>query len=217
MVSIDKTSKPMREHKVSSIPSEDILVRSSVNYIPQYVADVFGKTARNCKDVTLSKLLNRIRDEYPDHRLVSLGTPVNFDIAPTHLTRVEMKFQTRDQVDACIKEISVSDLLIRTRVQPAWDWQSPAVNRLHVVLHVGWYDTVYFLKNRDIFLDTLHCRYSAKFNYDPRDALITHYRYLDDGDLDEIKELNEFERQMDDLKDKVEFIRVFRDGTRETT
>jgi len=91
------------------------------------------------------------------------------------------------------------------------------VNRLHVVLHVGWYDTVYFLKNRDIFLDTLHCRYSAKFNYDPRDALITHYRYLDDGDLDEIKELNEFERQMDDLKDKVEFIRVFRDGTRETT
>lgn len=217
MMNTVTSSDIVRERLVSSIPTEDVLVRSSVDYTPQYVTEVFGKTARNCKDVTLSKLLNRLRDEYPEHRLISLGTPVNFDLAPTHLTRVEMKFQTQEQVEACIKEIAVSDLLIRMRVQAAWDWQSPAVNGLHVILHVGWYDTVYFLQNRDIFLGSLHCRYSAKFNYDPREAVITHYRYTDTGDLDEVRELTDFERQMDKLTDKIEFIRVFRDGTRETT
>ena len=217
MMNTDTSSDIVRERLVLSIPTEDVLVRSSVDYTPQYVTEVFGKTSRNCKDVTLSKLLNRLRDEYPEHRLISLGTPVNFDLAPTHLTRVEMKFQTQEQVEACIKEIAVSDLLIRMRVQAAWDWQSPTVHGLHVILHVGWYDTVYFLQNRDIFLGSLHCRYSAKFNYDPRDAAITHYRYTDTGDLDEVRELTDFERQMDDLKDKVEFIREFRDGTREKT
>jgi hypothetical protein len=213
----EKAPKPVRDRIATSIPSEDVLVRSSFGYMPEYTTEVFGRTSRNCKDVTLTRLLNILRDDYPEHRLISLGTPVNFDVAPSHLTRVEMTFKTKEQVDACIKEISVSDLLIRLRVQPAWDWQSPAVRDLSVVLHVGWYDTVYFLKNRDIFLDSLHCRYSAKFNYDPREAQITHFRYLDDGTLDKVGDLTEFERQMDELKDKVEFVRVFRDGTQETT
>ena len=101
--------------------------------------------------MTIAKLLRILNREFPNFDLVSIGTPVNFDIAPTHLTRVEMNFQSRDQVEACLKEISVSDALIRSRVQPAWDWKAPVSNEFSVILHVGWYDTVYFLQFKDVF------------------------------------------------------------------
>lgn len=202
---------------VSSIPSEDVIVRSEIDYIPQFVTDVYGETDRVTKDVTLVKLLRQIQELYPNHQLVSIGTPVNFDVAPSHLTRVEMQFKSDAQVEACLKEIAVSDALIRTRVQPSWDWQAPALHKRHVILHVGWYDTVYFMQNRDIFLGALHCRYSAKFQFDPKDANLTHFRYTATGEIEEISELNSEEKYAESIKDKVEFIRVFRDGTREKT
>lgn len=202
---------------VASIPTEDILVRSDVNYTPQYVTDVYGKTDRVTKDVTIAKLFNAIRRDYPEHELVSIGTPVNFDKAPTHLTRVEMQFETQEQVEKCLKEIAVSDMLIRTRIQPAWDWQMVLMNKLNVVLHVGWYDNVYFMQFKDVFLGDLHCRYSAKFGFDPKDANLTHFRYNDSGNLDEVVEWNEREKYANSIKERVEFLRVFRDGTVETT
>jgi len=210
-------SAGVSEEVVASVPTEDVLVRSSVGYVPQYVNEVLGRTKRVTKDVTFARLLRSLRVDFPDYELASIGTPVNFDIAPTHLTRVEMHFQDESQVESCLKEISVSDLLIRTRLQPAWDWQAPATMKLSVVLHVGWYDTVYFLKFKDIFLGQLHCRYSAKFGYDPREAKITHYRYTDEGETEILGELNEAELRADRIKDRVEFVRKFRDGAREST
>lgn len=202
---------------VATIPTEDVIVKSSVGYIPQYVTDVYGKTRRVTRDVTMVKLLRILRREFPKHELVSLGTPVNFDVAPTHLTRVEMQFETDDQVEKCLREISLSDMLIRTRVQPAWTWCAPARFDRNVVLHVSWFDTVYFLQFKDVFLGDLHCRYSAKFGFDPRDAKITHYRFTEAGDPEEMRDLNESERLADSIKDRVEFLRVFRDGTVEKT
>lgn len=202
---------------VASIPTEDVIVKSSVGYVPQFVTDVYGKTRRVTKDVTMAKLLRIMRREFPNHELVSIGTPVNFDVAPTHLTRVEMQLQSDDQVARCLKEISVSDMMIRTRVQPAWDWQ--LIYRLErtVILHVGWYDTVYFMQFKDIFLGDLHCRYSAKFGLDPKQAKMTHFRYSDSGDLEEFVQLNENEAHAESIKGQVEFLRVFRDGTTEST
>ncbi len=202
---------------VASIPSEDIIVRSSVDYTPDYVTEVYGKTRRVTKDVTLAKLLRLLRKEFPSYELVSIGTPVNFDLAPTHLTRAEMEMENSDQVEACLKEISVSDMMIRSRLQPAWTWDAPVKDGLKIVLHVGWYDTVYFMQFKDIFLGEMHCRYSAKFGFNPKDAKLTHFRYTDTGDLEEIKDLNEKERHADSIKTKVEFLRVFRDGSVERT
>lgn len=202
---------------VASIPTEDVIVESSVGYVPQYVTDVYGHTNRVTKDVTLRRLLNILYDDFPEFELVSLGTPVNFDRAPTHLTRVEMQLDTEDQVESCLKEISMSDMLIRTRVQPAWDWQNIAISGQKVILHVGWYDTVYFMQLKDIFLSDPHCRYSAKFGFDPHNAVITHFRYTASGDLEEMKEHNESERNADSIKGQVRFLRVFRDGTVEKT
>lgn len=202
---------------VASIPTEDVVVRSTVGYVPQYVTDTFGKTRRVTKDVTFIRLLKLLRSEFPDYEPVSMGTPVNFDLAPTHLTRAEMTFSDEWQVEACLKEISVSDMLIRSRLQPAWDWQSPERFGLSVILHVGWYDTVYFLQFKDIFLGEMHCRYSAKFGFDPKTARLTHFRYTDAGELEELSELNEQEKAADAIKSKVEFLRVFRDGTSERT
>ncbi|MCG3268030.1 hypothetical protein [Yoonia sp. I 8.24] len=196
--------------------TEEIIVRSSVDYVPQFVTDVFGETKRVTKDITMAKLLRQLIKDYPDYELVSIGTPVNFDVAPTHLTRVKMAFESKDQVDKCLKEISVSDLLIRSRVQPAWSWESPMANALNVVLHVAWFDTVYFMQFKDIFLGDMHCRYSAKFGFDPNDAKITHFRYDEKGDLDEVSKLNQQEEYADSIKDQVEFLRVFRDGAIET-
>jgi hypothetical protein len=73
------------------------------------------------------------------------------------------------------------------------------------------------LQFKDVFLGDLHCRYSAKFGFDPKDAKITHFRYDERGHLDMIKSLNENERKADAMKDQVEFLRVFRDGSVETT
>ena len=128
-----------------------------------------------------------------------------------------MQFETDDQVEACLKEISASDMMIRLRVQPGWDWQSPARYRRNVVLHVGWYDTVYFMQNKDIFLGDLHCRYSAKFGLDPKDARMTHFRYDDKGELEELADLNEKEVHAQSIMGDVEFLRVFRDGAVEKT
>lgn len=202
---------------VATIPTEDIIVTSTVGYVPQYVTDVYGKTDRITKDATLAKLLRQIRREFPDHELVSLGTPVNFEIAPTHLTRVEMDFKSPEQVEACLKEISVSDMLIRERVQPAWDWQAPIKFSNNVILHVGWFDTVYFIQFKDIFLGQLHCRYSAKFGFDPQDAKITHFRYDGRGELEKVAEFNDAEAHAASIADKVQFSRVFRDGAVEST
>jgi hypothetical protein len=202
---------------VATIPTEDIIVKSSVDYIPEYVTEVYGKTRRVTKDITLAKLLRLTRREFPDYELVSIGTPVNFDHAPTHLTRVVMKLKNEAQVEACLKEISVSDMMIRLRVQPGWDWKCPMKNGLNVMLHVGWYDTVYFMQFKDVFFGDLHCRYSAKFGFNPRQAKVTHFRYTDTGDLEELKEFNEKEKYAESIKDKVEFLRVFRDGTTELT
>ena len=203
---------------VATIPTEDIVVKSTVGYVPQYVTDVYGKTDRVTKDVTLARLLSILRRDYPDHKLISIGTPVNFDLAPTHLTRVEMQLENQQQVQDCIKAISVSDMLIRSRIQPPWDWECPQGGpNFHMVLHVGWYDTVYFMQFKDIFLGEMHCRYSAKFGFDPNDAKITHYRYDAQGNLEAMDELNEQEAYADSIKDKVEFLRIFRDGTVETT
>lgn len=201
----------------ASIPTEDIIVRSKVGYVPQYVTDIYGKTARVTKDITLMRLINISRNEFSSYELVSLGTPVNFDVAPTHLTRVEMQFKDKDQVEKCLKEINASDMMIRMRVQPAWDWQNIIRDDNNVVLHVGWYDTVYFLQFKDIFLGDLHCRYSAKFGFDPKEAKITHFRYDAHGHLDVVESLNERERDADSIKDQVEFLRVFRDGSVEKT
>lgn len=202
---------------VATIPTEDVIVRSWVDYVPQFVTDVYGRTDRVTKDVTLTNLLKYIRSSYPEHELVSLGTPVNFDVAPTHLTRVEMDFETDEQVEKCLKEISVSDMMIRSRVQPAWDWQAPIKTMRNVILHVGWYDTVYFMQFKDVFLGELHCRYSAKFCFDPHDAKMTHFRYDSRGQLEEVHDFNEREAHADSIKDKVEFLRVFRDGRIERT
>jgi hypothetical protein len=202
---------------VASIPTEDIIVRSSVGYIPQFVTEVYGKTKKVTKVETLTKLLRMLKKDFSEYSLHSIGTPVNFDFSPTHLTRVEMKFDRKDQVEKCLKEISASDMLIRSRVQPMWDWQGPASKKNGVVLHVGWYDPVYFMQFKDIFLSDLHCRYSAKFNFDPKDANITHFRYDEHGDIEEIVELNDSERHAESIKHKVEFLRIFRDGTQETT
>lgn len=202
---------------VASIPTEDVVVRSSIDYTPEYVTNVYGQTDRVTKDVTLARLLQRTREEFPNHKLLSIGTPVNFDIAPTHLTRTEMQLKDRWQVEQCVKAISVSDMLIRSRVQPPWDWKTLLGDALNMILHVGWYDTVYFMQFKGIFLGDMHCRYSAKFGFDPRDARLTHFRYTDSGDLEEITAFNEKERHADSIKDKVEFLRVFRDGTVEHT
>lgn len=90
-------------------------------------------------------------------------------------------------------------------------------NALNIVLHVAWFDTVYFMQFKDIFLGDMHCRYSAKFGFDPKDAQITHFRYDEKGDLEEVTALNKQEEHADSIKDKVEFLRVFRDGSIETT
>lgn len=202
---------------VASIHTEDIIVKSKVDYVPQYVTDVYGRTSRVTKDVTLVRLLKLIKKQFPKYELVSIGTPVNFDIAPTHLTRVEMQFDSDDQVEKCLKEISVSDMLIRTRVQPAWTWEAPIKYKRNVILHVAWYDTVYFMQFKDVFLGDMHCRYSAKFGFDPKDATITHFRYTSTGDLEEITSFNDAETYADSIKSKVEFLRVFRDGSIEKT
>lgn len=202
---------------VASIPTEDVIIRSTVDYTPQSITDVYGKTRRVTKDVTFTRLLRSLKQDYPDHELVSMGTPVNFDLAPTHLTKVEMHLDSEEQVRECLKAISVSDMLIRSRVQPHWDWQSPISLNNHVILHVGWYDTVYFMQFKDVFLGEMHCRYSAKFGFDPKDAKVTHFRYTDSGNLEEVTELNEREQYANSIKDQVEFLRVFRDGTAETT
>lgn len=202
---------------IATIPTEDVIVKSKNGYIPQFVTDIYGKTNRVTYDVTLAKLLRLLRKEFPQHELVSIGTPVNFDIAPTHITRVEMQFENDDQVEKCLKEISVSDMLIRSRVQPAWNWSMPAKFDKNIVLHVTWFDTVYFMQFKDIFLGDLHCRYSAKFGFNPKDAKITQYRYTESGDLEEIRELNQAEKYADSIKGQVEFLRVFRDGTVEKT
>lgn len=202
---------------VASIATEDILVRASVDYVPQYLTDVYGKTRRVTKDVTLAKLLRLMQKDFPKFELVSIGTPVNFDVAPTHLTRVEMQFASDEQVEKCLKEISLSDMLIRSRLQPAWSWEAPMKFKQKVILHVAWFDTVYFMQFKDIFLGDMHCRYSAKFGFDPKEAKITHFRYTDSGELEELKKLNEAEKSAESIKSKVEFIRVFRDGHQETT
>lgn len=202
---------------VATIPTEDVLVKSTVGYVPQFVTDVYGKTRRVTRDVTLARLLTILRKEYPAHELVSIGTPVNFDVAPTHLTRVEMQFKSDEQVEKCLQEISVSDMLIRSRIQPAWTWCAPARFERNVVLHVSWFDTVYFMQFKDIFLGDLHCRYSARFGFDPKDAKITHFRYTDTGNLEEVKELNESERYAESIKHQVQFLRLFRDGAIEKT
>lgn len=202
---------------VATIPTEDVIVKSTVDFTPQYVTDVYGKTKRVTKDVTLTRQLRSMKHDFPDYELVSIGTPVNFDVAPTHLTRIEMQLTDNEQVEQCLKAISVSDMLIRSRVQPAWDWQMLLNKGKTVVLHVGWYDTVYFMQFKDIFLGEMHCRYSAKFGFDPKDAKQTHFRYTDTGDLEEIHELNDSEKHADSIKDKVQFLRIFRDGTKETT
>lgn len=202
---------------VATIPTEDVIVESSVGYVPQYVTDVYGKTARITKDVTVTRLLNLIRKDFPDYELVSIGTPVNFELAPTHLSRVEMHLDSEEQIDECLRAISVSDQLIRTRVQPAWDWNALLVGDRTVILHVTWYDTVYFMQFKDVFLGELHCRYSAKFGFEPKDAKITHFRYTDSGDLEEIVEYDEREQHAESVKDQVRFLRVFRDGGIERT
>jgi hypothetical protein len=202
---------------VASIPTEDVIVQSTVDYIPQFATDVFGQTTRVTKDVTTARLINILKCDFPEFDLVSIGTPVNFDVAPTHLTRVLIPLKTRDQVQECLKAIGASDLMIRSRIQPAWDWQMATVDGLRVMLHVGWYDTVYFMQFKDVFLGSLHCRYSAKFGFDPREAEMTHFRYTDSGDLEEVTDLNEKECHADSIKDQVEFLRVFRDGSVETT
>jgi hypothetical protein len=203
--------------KVASIPTEEIIVKSKVDYIPQYLTDVYGETTRVTKDVTLVNLINIIRKEFPKYEFVSIGTPVNFDIAPTHVSRVIMNLKNQDQVDQCLKEISVSDMMIRTRLQPAWDWDAPVTYKNSVILHVNWYDTVYFMQFKDIFLGEMHCRYSAKFGLKPKEAKLTHYRYNAKGMPEEIKEFNEAEKYADSIKDQVEFLRVFRDGKTERT
>ena len=202
---------------VATIPTEDIIVKSKIDYVPQYVTDIYGKTARVTRDITLVRLLKILKMKFPKHELVNLGTPVNFDIAPTHLTRVEMQFDTDEQVEKCLKEISVSDMLIRLRVQPAWTWAPLAIFKQNVIMHVDWYDTVYFMQFKDVFLGDLHCRYSAKFCFDPKDAKITHFRYTPSGDLEEIETLNDAEIYAESIKGEVEFLRVFRDGTIERT
>ena len=202
---------------VATIATEDVIVKSTVDYVPECVTEVYGETKRVTKDVTLAKLLRLTSREFPEYELVSIGTPVNFDHAPTHLTRVVMNLESEAQVETCLKEISVSDMMIRSRLQPMWDWQAPKKHGLNVMLHVGWYDTVYFIQFKDIFFGDLHCRYSAKFGFDPKKAKVTHFRYTDAGDLDEVKQLNEKEKHAESIKDKVEFLRVFRDGTVERT
>lgn len=202
---------------VATVPTEDVIVRSTVGYIPQFVTDVYGRTKRVTRDVTLAKLLRIQRREFPDYELVTIGTPVNYDIAPTHLTRVEMQFKTDDQVEKCLQEISISDMMIRSRVQPAWTWCAPIKFKRNVILHVSWFDTVYFMQFKDVFLGDLHCRYSARFGFDPKEAKITHFRYTDTGDLEKLGKLNDNERYADSIKDQVEFLRVFRDGTVEKT
>ena len=202
---------------VASIPTEDVIVKSSVPYVPQYVKDVYGKTNRVTKDVTFLRLMKIIREEYPKYDVVTMGTPVNFDVAPTHLTRVKIPLKTEEQVADCLKAISTSDMLIRTRVQPAWTWEAPAIFDKNILLHVAWYDTVYFLQFKDIFLGKMHCRYSAKFSFDPHDATITHYRYTDSGELEEVVKLNKSEEYANSIKEKVEFLRIFRDKKVERT
>lgn len=202
---------------VATIPTEDVIVKSTVDYTPQFVTDVYGKTRRVTKDVTLVRLLRTLQRDFPTYELVSIGTPANFDLAPTHLTRVEMELGSKGQVEECIKAISVSDMLIRSRVQPAWTWEAPIRDGLNMILHVAWFDTVYFMQFKEVFLGEMHCRYSAKFGFDPREAKQVHFRYTDTGDLEEVRELNDRERYAESIKDKVEFLRVFRDGVTETT
>ncbi len=203
--------------KVASIPSEDIIVKSKIEYIPQYLTDVYGETSRITKDIVMVNLINLLRKKYPDYELVSLGTPVNFDIAPTHISRVVMKLKNNEQVEQCLREISISDMLIRTRLQAAWDWSQLIRKKNTVILHVNWYDTVYFMQFKDIFLGEMHCRYSAKFGLIPKDAELTHYRYNDKGMPEDMLELNEKEKYALSIKDQVEFLRVFRDGKSEKT
>jgi hypothetical protein len=84
-----------------------------------------------------------------------------------------------------------------------------------VILHVSWYDTVYFMQFKDIFETALQVH--SKVGFDPTDAKITHFRHTETGDLEEVKELNDSERYAESIKGQVEFLRVFRDGTIEKT
>ncbi|MBC3933769.1 hypothetical protein H8K47_00220 [Undibacterium sp. CY7W] len=81
----------------------------------------------------------------------------------------------------------------------------------------SWYDTVYFMQFKDVFLGDLHCRYSAKFGFNPKDAKITHFRYTPSGELEELTSLSNAEIYADSIKHQVEFMRIFRDGTMEKT
>lgn len=109
---------------------------------------------------------------------VVFGTERDIEKPVIALTNCEVVFQSKDELDQCIKAVKESDDRLAARPMEAvlYDWQLATVIRgLTMFFGVRWYDRGYFDKNRDIYKNQMHDHLFSKFGVNAESFKVNHF------------------------------------------
>lgn len=168
---------------------------ADIEYLPETMRHKYGHSSRKPLEDLFLGQLNFFKDKYPDHRIFTLGSSLVFgEKFPTFLSVCEMQITGLDAFSHLVHGLKHSDLAIRRKLSPLWDWKMAGIKDCHAVLVVGWLDFAYFIQHRKDFIDVLHQKYMKPFIDPDKEIISADYKILHNGDIvlfDETKLNNE--------------------------
>jgi len=133
--------------------------------------------------------------EPDDHKATRVRVLVGEDGDPSRrgqkklVARSECRFKCRDEETLlrCVEDVSVSVEHLRKRPGESalWDWQNAYCEYLNdksgyygtVVLGVAWYDSDFFEKNKDAYLNDRHLQKYVVIGLEPSEMQVNHWKY----------------------------------------
>ena len=94
------------------------------------------------------------------------------------VSRVEIRLQTEEDKEKCLREIEESDRRLRLLQSKPWDWQRVATKGNTVRFGVAWYDRSFFERRKGAWSGEQHASLYKHFGASVDDFTVTHQVFV---------------------------------------
>jgi hypothetical protein len=95
---------------------------------------------------------------------------------PYAVTHVQITFDNEDDLRKCVRLLRWSDERLRARPDQIllWEWDNSFRENMTISFAVNWYDSQFFERRRDAFMEPRHASYYGQFGAKPEDFKLRH-------------------------------------------
>jgi len=117
-------------------------------------------------DAVTNALLDRGRNE---RVMILPGTEGGRGRRPYAVTKIEIQFDSEEELRKCVRMLRWSDDRLRARPEQMilWEWDHSFREGMNIYFGVAWYDQPFFERRKDAFKEPSHVAYYSMFGATP--------------------------------------------------